>query len=231
MHNLSDTIFQFRAGTASDLATVTDDADWAIVDIGFSSTRKSCGVGICRSGAWESPQEITFGQLLERLTNLITLPTRTPLNLVIEAPLSAAFNAQNNPVGRIFEKQDGSARTRYWYVGAGSSVLLAAVYLLKSLHDCPNRSRNIRLFEGFVSFKDGIESSHAGDVSGLWQAVQHLRQSQRNFNVPTPFSSGRDDRTEPTLNIANVSLGGIPPVIAFTLPSGPADFYAHGTGG
>ena len=191
MHNLSDTIFQFRAGAASDLATATEDADWAIVDIGFSSTRKSCGVGIYRSGTWQSPQEITFGQLLETLTTLITTPTSTPLNLVIEAPLSAAFNAQNNPVGRIFEKRDGSAKTRYWYVGAGSSVLLASVYLLRALHNCPNRTRDIRLFEGFVSFKEGIASSHAADVAGLWQAVQNLRQSQRDFNAPTPFSSGK----------------------------------------
>lgn len=227
MKNSSDKIFQFRAGNVSDLSATADRADWAIVDIGFSSTKKSCGIGICRAGIWEKPQEIAFGELTETLSDLISSPEHTPLNLVIEAPLSVAFNAQGNPVGRIFEKHTDSVKTRYWYVGAGSSVLLAAVYLLRSIHNCPSRSRDIRLFEGFVSFKDGIKSSHAEDVNGLWQAIQELQQSQSNSQEP--FSRGKGDRTEPALNIANISLGGIPPVIEFTLPSGPANLFLHQT--
>lgn len=227
MKNSSDKIFQFRAGNASDLSATADRADWAIVDIGFSSTKKSCGIGICSAGIWKEPQEITFGQLTAALSNLISTPESAPLNLVIEAPLSVTFNAQGNPVGRIFEKQPNSTRTRYWYVGAGSSVLIAAVYLLRSVYNCPSRSRDIRLFEGFVSFKDGITSSHAGDVNGLWQAIQDLRQLQSNSQKS--FSSGEYDRTEPTLNIADILLDGIPPVIEFTLPSGPANLFSHQT--
>ena len=148
------------------------DAEWVYVDIGFSATKKSCGLLI---GGGE-PVEITFTDLIVELQKLIAVDTSRPLALVIEAPLSVALH-QGGPTGRSIEVGETYTKgrkkvtpTRYWYAGLGLVVLTAATYVLRALHDAQPK-RPVHLYEGFVSFKDQEQQSdHKADVRALHAA-------------------------------------------------------------
>lgn len=135
--------YELRAGSVAEV--IRTSGEWLFVDIGFARDKATCGLLLHDSPA----QAVTFAQLQRRVLELASLEG-SPLNLVIEAPLSVAFTKDGNPTGRSMEKQD--VRTRYWYVGLGCTVLVAATYLVKAIADSKPK-RSIRLFEGFVSFK------------------------------------------------------------------------------
>ena len=137
-----------------------DSGEWVFVDIGFSQNSKSCGIAIGDS----KPCVIHYGDLGCRIARELKKGS-SPLNLLIEAPLSVAFDAQGSPTGRKIERRGRD--TRYWYVGAGAATLLATTHLLRRLYDM-HPAREIRLFEGFASFKSKTAtSSHAADVCKL----------------------------------------------------------------
>lgn len=138
---------------------------WVFVDIGFSRDKRSCGILVDDS----EPREVRYGDLVSRIAREME-KSLSPLNLLIEAPLSVAFNADGNPTGRKIEKR--GTQHRYWYEPAGAAVLLATMHLLRRLHDM-RPSREIRLFEGFASFKPQEAcSSHADDVLNLRSVVR-----------------------------------------------------------
>jgi hypothetical protein len=96
---------------------------------------------------------------------------------VIEAPLSAFFDHYNNPAPRgEFERPTG--RPRWWSLGAGAAMSLAAQHFLSGVQsvgaDCM-----IHLAEGFVV---GADSNHHGQVAtdlmlaftGLNEGVWHV---------------------------------------------------------
>ena len=159
-----------RAGTREELQDA-HSKEWLFVDIGFSSKSRSCGYLHLRAGNDRkqlSATASTFADLVARLLSILQEGT-SPLNLVIEAPLSVAFGENGNPCGRTCEKREHE--TRYWYVGLGCTVLVAAQFLLSELNKA-QRTREIRLFEGFVSFKTGQgPSDHKADVRSLANVV------------------------------------------------------------
>lgn len=137
---------------------------WVFVDLGFAQAAKSCGL-LAGDG---KPKEISFSQLRTEVMEIVAACGK-PLNLLIEAPLSVAFNEKGNPTGRKIERRE--KQTRYWYVGLGCSVLVAATYLLRSIHDA-RPVREIRLFEGLASFKHkDARSSHGEDVLNLRKII------------------------------------------------------------
>lgn len=141
-----------------------DSGVWVFVDIGFSKNSKSCCIVIDES----KPCNVHYGDLEPRIACELNKGS-TSLNLLIEAPLSVAFNEKGNPTGRRIEKR--SRYTRYWYVGAGATTLLATTHLLRQLHEMLP-AREIRLFEGFVSFKSKTAtSSDEDDVLDLRSVV------------------------------------------------------------
>ena len=156
------------AGRVADINR--DAGQWLIVDIGFSSTQPSCGVG---NGA-EEPHAVTFGDLVALATREVQQADPRPLNLLLEAPLSVAFQQNGNPTRRSCDTYDGKHRD--WYVNAGATTLIAASYLLRALYAC-QRQRDIRLFEGLVSFKSAQDNNaeqtapHIADVLDLRNAV------------------------------------------------------------
>ncbi len=145
--------------------------EWCFVDIGFAQSKnKSCGYLVATVGSDSDgrPQNLNYGELGERLTELAG-SGGDPLHLVIEAPVSAGFDAKGNPVGRSIEKHNTDHR--YWYEGLGTSVLLATLYLFRRLIDA-DPAREVRIFEGFVSFKNSDEpSDHMADVEALKRVV------------------------------------------------------------
>jgi hypothetical protein len=92
-----------QAGAVTDIRP--ESGEWLFVDVGFSSAGKTCGV---LSGT-NAPECVTFGELSKRVV-AAGAQAGPPLNLLIEAPLSVAFNARGNPTGRTIERL-GSTRS------------------------------------------------------------------------------------------------------------------------
>lgn len=160
-----------------------DSGEWMIVDIGFSSNEPTCGV-------WQEDGQvkvITFGKLVDLAKRRVKEKNSVTLNLLIEAPLSVAFRENGNPVRRYCDKE--GKKNRDWYVNAGATTLIAASYFLQALHES-EKGREIKLFEGFVSFKKSNSPptkkerkvSHEKDVLKLKKAVWH----QTNVKIFTP---------------------------------------------
>ncbi len=158
-----------QAGEESDLAW--GDGNWAFLDIGFSNNSRSCGLLVGN----EDARCVRFGEALRRIKDWVRLST-SPSNLVIEAPLSVCFDKNGNPKRRKIENQEG--KQRYWYVGAGSPVMVAAMYLVRALDDSKPRVP-VRIYEGFVSFKKGGGASrHESDAEALRAIVKNPMDGQ-----------------------------------------------------
>lgn len=179
--------------------------EWVFVDLGFAEKAKSCGL-LLGDG---SPEEVSFSGLKARLLE-VAASDRRPLNLLIEAPLSVAFNEHGNPTGRVIEKRE--SQTRYWYVGLGCSVLIAATYLLRAIHDT-NPRREIRLFEGLASFKPkGVRSSHSNDVINLRKVIFN-EGSTSGFIVPAEkLAASSKHRLYSAFLVAGMDFG-VPTVV------------------
>jgi hypothetical protein len=192
-----------RAGRLDDLRPPM--GQWVFADPGFAGEgRKSCGL-LLDSGI---PTVHTFAGLREQLVAL-ALESGPPLHLVIEAPLSVSFTARGNPAGRSVELRDG--QSRYWYVGLGCSVLTSATYLVRAITNAGPR-REIRLFEGLVSFKPkGIRSSHTRDVLLLRRVVRgDLAVGQ--IIAPEALAAAPDHVVRSAFEVAGMDYG-VPPVV------------------
>jgi len=192
-----------RAGTVDECTRTS--GPWVIVDLGFASSASSCGL-LVDDG---DPVELTFARMASAVFDL-TRRASSPVNLVLEAPLSVAFNAAGNPTGRAPEKRGKD--TRYWYVGLGSTVMVAATYLVRALLNTPS-SCEVRLFEGFASFKPkGIKSSHAGDVLALRNAIWTPDAGGARILAPEELKLHPTDTIQSAFIVAGIDLG-VPPVI------------------
>ena len=145
---------------------------------------------------------VTFGGLVSLAKRKVQECGPPCLNLLIEAPLSAAFDPNDNPARRVCDTFEGNHRD--WWYNAGAATLLAAGFLLRELHG--RQRREVRLFEGFASSKSEEDKaikktdpslSHMVDVLDLVRAVsdgdnvrifspEELRQP-RNCELSLPF--------------------------------------------
>ena len=193
-----------RAGLTSEANQTS--GEWVFVDLGFAQAAKSCGL-LVGDG---KPIEMEFSQLRTTLLEIVAANGK-PLNLLIEAPLSVAFNENGNPTGRSIERR--GKQTRYWYVGLGCSVLVAATYLLRAIHDARSQ-REIRLFEGLASFKPkGARSSHSDDVLNLRRIIW-VGGSKSGRIVPREqLAASPKDRLQSAFMVAGMDFG-VPPVVA-----------------
>jgi hypothetical protein len=138
-------------------------ADWMFLDVGFSSKERTCGLLFGE----ESPKCVTFAQAKAKIIQRAA--DASGFNLVIEAPLSVCFNDSGNPTPRKIEIEGGQSRR--WYTGTACVVMVASTYLLRELWETKT---SIRLFEGFVSYKDKStkRSNHQQDVELLRAVVK-----------------------------------------------------------
>jgi hypothetical protein len=193
-----------RAGTIQEAQPTL--GQWVFVDLGFASNAKSCGLSI---GQLE-PEELTFADLSSRL-RVLAREEGPPLNLVLEAPLSVAFSCAGNPVGRSIEQREGQT-PRYWYLGLGCGVLMAATYLLQSLREAMPR-REVRLFEGLASFKPkGEKSSHAADVQKLRSIIFEPDAPPGRIIAPETLRINPTDQLRSAFAVSGMDFG-IPPVL------------------
>jgi len=192
-----------RPGTANE--ATRESGDWIFIDVGFANQSKTCGVLIGEG----QPTNCTFSALKQKLSEICT-KDQGSLNLVLEAPLSVAFGSSGNPTSRSIEKRNG--KTRYWYVGLGCSVLVATTYLLRFIYD-QEPTRNIRLFEGFVSFKRSkATSSHSDDVEILRTIAWHQDPKLGRIIGPNELPTKAGDRVESAFLVSGMDFG-VPAII------------------
>jgi hypothetical protein len=192
------------AGKESDVTW--DNGNWIFLDIGFSNKGRTCGLAF----ADESPQKLTFGTAARSIVD--SLRNRNGLiNLVIEAPLSVSFDKNGNPKGRKIEKRDSD--TRYWYAGLGCAVMTAAMYLIRDIHEATKDLPNIqvRLFEGFVSFKE-MGTDDRDDVCALREKVRNALEHQKSILGPDELITSEDDEICSAFRVAGLDFG-VPAVI------------------
>ncbi len=152
----------------------------------------------------------TFGSLVKFIIKESQISGQ-PLSLLLEAPLSVAFNNDGNPTHRSTDREPGETPRDWWY-NSGASMLVASGHLLRRVKDCGVR-REVRLFEGFVSFKSaGQVSDHEADVSRLrcaaWDPMQKFVTCRDKLKAP-----GREsDTLESAFKFAGMDFG-LPPVV------------------
>ena len=192
-----------RAGNPEEVGP--DSGEWFFIDAGFSSNGKSCGV----LGSDNLAASLTFSEASSRIVS-VGLIKSAPLNLLIEAPLSVAFNSRGNPAGRSIERL--GSQHRYWYEGLGCLVMTSALYLVRALYDSkPNRE--VGFFEGFVSFKPkGNVSSHCADVQALRSVVLDRNRDPRAVIAGGQLAATSSDRLVSAFAVAGMDFG-IPPVV------------------
>jgi hypothetical protein len=192
-----------RAGLTTEIQW--GSGKWIFVDLGFSRSNSSCGF---LEGEGD-PAEVKFSYLIKRVSEVVNQESSL-INLLIEAPLSVTFTPDGNPTGRKFERR--GRETRYWYVGLGCSVLVAATYLLRAIAQI-NSSKEIRLFEGLASFRPkGVISSHARDVLQFREIVKNLQIYKDLIIDPEYFKMESNDILCSAFRVANMDFG-VPPVI------------------
>ncbi len=173
---------KIRAGTVEQISK--DSGEWLFVDLGFSKSRKSCGI-VDQKG---DGKEVKFARLAELVTAEAQKRSPKPLNLMLEAPLSVAFADNGNPSGRLFEKQ--GRKHWYWYENAGAAMVIAAGYLLRKLQDC-GIQREVRLFEGFMPGKQATpKDRHVEVAKKLRNAVWNLDASKSPSKKIKALDSG-----------------------------------------
>ena len=196
-----------QAGSVDDISW--DSGAWAFLDIGFSNKKASCGLLF----GDQEPYGATFDAACRDLCTFLARAGER-VNLVIEAPLSVAFDEKGNPKGRKPEKQ--GSNTRYWYIGLGCVVLTATTYLLREitqLRDMPHTY----LFEGFVSFKDQtVRSSHVKDVQLLKGVVTNPDRHPGSILAPEGLRMDKTDRLQSAFLVSGMDFG-VPPII---MPAG-----------
>lgn len=192
-----------RAGRIDEVSPTS--GTWVFLDIGFANKAKSCGLLLGEG----KPQEVTFNDAILSICDFIN-KSNAPVNLVIEAPLSVTFDIHGNPKGRSIEKQD--KKTRYWYVSLGTTVMVAAIYLVKAIYDSkPNNE--VRLFEGFVSFKDSsAKSNHSNDVLILRDIVNNSHVDTKAIVSPDDLRKDTTDKIQSAFLVAGLDFG-IPPIL------------------
>jgi hypothetical protein len=192
-----------RAGKTTEINWAS--GSWVFIDIGFSNNSKSCGVLL----GDKAPFETTFGELYQAIESQFSSNLQQ-INLVIEAPLSVAFDRNNNPKGRRPEKIN--SKPRYWYTGPGVPVMVSSMYLLQEINKS-HKNENIALFEGFVSFKEkGAKSNHKEDVIKLREIVKYSNKYQSCIIKPEELTIDKTDKIFSAFAVCGNDFG-IPPII------------------
>jgi hypothetical protein len=130
------------------------------VDLGFSGTSRSCGVASLDDKGALSPVRRTFSECVTEVAAHVH--RHGECVLVIEAPLSACFNARGNPCARgSFE---ASPKPRWWSLGAGATMALAAQHFLRFVQQ-RMVGGTLHLVEGYVVGPDsGADESVAAHL-------------------------------------------------------------------
>jgi hypothetical protein len=192
------------------------NGNWIFLDMGFSGasgTRgRTCGLLIGDA----EPKCIEFAGASQEIVERIEA-SHSPVNLVIEAPLSVCFSPSGNPTGRSIEKMPGET-DRLWYVGAGCAVMVASMYLVRKINDA-RPTATVRLYEGFVSYKArSIKSDHGLDTRLLREVVKNHRDFRQCIVPADELKAHPDDVLSSAFRVIGLDCG-VPVVIRRKVPS------------
>lgn len=194
------------AGKVNDISW--SNGTWLILDIGFSNSQKSCGILL----GDEEVRRLTFNDAINEVIRIAnSLPM---LNLVIEAPLSVAFDKSGNPKVRCIDRsinKENKPILRPWYVGPGCVVMVASMYLMGKLYNS-RPSAEVKLFEGFTFKSQEAKSSHSDDAKCLRDAIKGVGTRNHCFYEPNELKEENSDDVISAFKLMNMDLG-IPPVI------------------
>jgi hypothetical protein len=173
-------------------------------DIGFSNSQRSCGLLLEGS----PPDEVKFSEAVSKICAYLS-GNNGPFNFLIEAPLSVAFDSCGNPKGRSIEKQ--KKQQRYWYVPLGCGVMVAALYLVSAVIEKEPKA-DIRLFEGFISYKTKKKRTHCEDAALLREVVDNPCRYASDIVASGSLKMDPTDTLSSAFRVVGVDAG-IPPVI------------------
>ncbi len=200
-----------RAGSVEEICHLADSFVLA-VDLGFSKSRKSCGLA-WKDGRLGQTQtdKSCFGKCADKVYGL--LKSHRKAVVIVEAPLSGLFDKKGNPVGRGGFEQPAPRTTRYWYSGPGAAMCLAAAFFLRTLsrrlRENPGETslREVVLYEGFITFKSKA-TDHSVDARWLLDSF---------FCTPcpvVPLEAASSDSILPILDaIGGASTQSVAPAI------------------
>jgi hypothetical protein len=146
------------------------------VDMGLSGTTKSCGVALALPGKKPDAASYYFATAAETVSDFFR--KHGDGVLILEAPLSAAFDAKRNPSARGDFEREG--KPRWWNLRAGAQMALAALYFCRRLAELLPKNSVIHIIEGFVVGADSGEHADVaarlagafrGSVSAQWHEV------------------------------------------------------------
>ncbi|HEY9162855.1 MAG TPA: hypothetical protein VIS94_17395 [Desulfomonilia bacterium] len=178
---------------------------WFSIDMGFSTKNKTCGIFYPEG----KKENIIYGNLFDEFKSFAK-EEKNKIGLIIEAPLSYYLDEKGNPKGREKPKEKDGEKTRYWYTGSGSSVLIAALMLLKKIHDHKDDKKIVYLYEGFLSFKgrpdNEKKSNHYDDAEKLYeQRGEVIEPASDYIGIMSLLSNDENAKKAPSIIVSSES--------------------------
>jgi hypothetical protein len=190
-----------------------DDNTWIIWDVGFGEDVKSSGLLMPCAEPGRFRFDSAKRLIVEHIKN-----SRTPTNLVIEAPLSVCFNQHGNPTPRMCVERvevDGKIQFRRWYQAGG--IMIAAMHVICAIAESTPKAK-VRLFEGFISYKTKRGSSdHCGDVVLLRDVIQQPERFAACIHSMESLRGDPTNRIESAFKVCGLDCG-VPVVIKREVP-------------
>jgi hypothetical protein len=199
-------------GKPSDV--VWGKGNWIILDIGFSGRSdnrgRTCGLIIGK----DDPTHLSFADAKRAVVSAIC-GSQSEINLMIEAPLSVSFR-NGLPATRLVEREGSQSRS--WFTGAGCAVMVASMYLLREISQS-EPAVTVRLFEGFVSFKDRAQKSdHKYDAKLLKEALQYPERYSGSIISENDLKEQTNDDLMSAFSVMGLDYG-VPVVVKrFVMP-------------
>ena len=203
---------RFKAGRYEDIDI--EKGLWIILDIG-ASRQETCGLKISNAEA----KSLSYSGATKAILSAIRASNDDTINLVIEAPLSMAYDKDGNPKGRRPEKRGSD--NRYWYIGAGAVVALSTLPLIKIIASkFADEPRTIQLFEAFVTFKSGAIPNidpHVYDVEMIYETLKNKESQPDSFIAPDKLKFESSDQIMSALLLLGLG-SGVPLLIVCNQP-------------
>lgn len=136
------------------------------IDLGFSATKATCG-----AAAWPADQTfqapMNYSRFLESTCRWI-VKNDPAVVLILEAPLSGAFDPDGNPIPRgdfeRFHSETNRSSPRHWNIMAGASMALAAIHFCHALSLRIKQEITVHVVEGFASRYTDDQSNKPGHM-------------------------------------------------------------------
>lgn len=151
------------------------------IDLGFSATKETCG-----AAAWPTDQifqaPMNYSRFLESTCRWIG-KNDPAVVLILEAPLSGAFDPDGNPIPRgdfeRFHSETNRSSPRHWNIMAGASMALAAIHFCHALSLRIKQEITVHVVEGFASRYTDDQSNKPGHMDVARALLNRWRDGKK----------------------------------------------------